>query len=331
MHNASFDINNLRATKGEWFKYVMFSLASGEKLEFLGEEIVKSTRSQSQAGTIYKPETENKANSAPILININDIRPDGCPYFTCFDERSQVNLYQNSIKGLKWTEAPIRYEVNSGAAIEAKRAVKQTQQRDISSKIESKIIEGQTLKNDATGVFGAIGDLATGNWQGAANSLVNPIQHTYGMGESNLIDRAVFGDDPTAQARVRRYVERQGEVAEFRINTEVQVPSIDFPMNDSIKEAVGNGAILLRYSASVADVQKFDKILNMYGYRDTRPLEDDMFSNRSKYNYIEAAGVTFGGKAAKFLRDDLANMFMAGIRIWHVAPDPELYVGTSNA
>lgn len=325
------EINNLRAVKGEYFKYELIALASGQKTEFLGEDIVKASSDLSASGTIYKPDLTGVANAGPIIMTICDPRPDGCPYFTFYNDRNFINMYNNSIKGLKWTEAPIRYEVNSGAAVEALRSVKNTQQRDIRAKIDAAIIEGQTVKSDATSIFGAVGNLATGNWQGAANNLVNPIQHLYGMGESNLVDRAVYGDSPTAQAQLSRYIDRQREQAEFRINAAVQVPEISFPMNDSIKEAVGNGALLVRYTLTDRDIAKFDKILNMYGYKHTAAIDTSMLDNRSEYNYIEAAGVTFGGTAAKFLRDDLANMFSSGVRIWHVAPDPTLYVGTSNA
>lgn len=324
-------INNLRAIKGEYFKYELISPASGQRTEFLGEDIVKASADLHAAGTVYKPDETATARSAPILMTICDPRPDGCPYFTYYDERNFINMYNNSIKGLKWTEAPIRYDVKSGLAVDNLRSVKNTQQRDIRAKIDAAIIEGQTVKSDATSLFGAAGNLVTGNWQGAANNLVNPIQHLYGMGESNLVDRAVYGDSPTAQAQLSRYIDRQREQAEFRINAAVQVPEISFPMNDSIKEAVGNGAILVRYALTDNDIAKFDKILNMYGYKHTAAIDESMFDNRSKYNYIEAAGVTFGGTAAKFLRDDLANMFSSGVRIWHVAPDPALYVGTSNS
>lgn len=324
------NLNNLRAIKGDYFKYEIVALSSGQKTEFLGENIVKAS-AEIEGTDTYHPDYTGAAGAGPVLLTICDPRPDGCPYFAYYDERNFVNIYNNSIKGLKWTEAPIRYEVSSGAAVESRRLANNTRVKDASARFENALAEGQRVKSDATGIFGAVGDFLTGNWSGAANKLITPIQHIMGMGYSDVGDRAIYGDDPVAQQQMRRYIERKSEQEEFFVNASVQVPEINFPMNDSIKEAVGNGALLVRYSLTGRDIAKFDKILNMYGYKHTDTINESMLDNRSKYNYIEAAGVTFGGTAAKFLREDLANMFTAGIRIWHVAPDPALYVGTSNA
>ena len=323
------DLNNLRAIKGEYFKYEIIALSSGQKTEFLGENIVKASTDIHRTDT-YHPDYTGAAGAGPILLTICDPRPDGCPYFAYYDERNFVNIYNNSIKGLKWTEAPIRYEVSSGQAIESRRLANNTKIKDVSARFENALVKAQQVRNDANSVMGAVGDFITGDWAGAANKIQSPILRAT-VGSSDIGDRAIYGYDEVAQNQMRRFIERKAEQEEFFVNASVQVPEINFPMNDSIKEAVGNGALLVRYSLTGRDIAKFDKILNMYGYKHTAAIDESMLDNRSKYNYIEAAGVTFGGNAAKFLREDLANMFTAGIRIWHVAPDPTLYVGTSNS
>ena len=320
-------INNLRAIKGEYFKYELISPASGQRTEFLGENIVKASADLHAAGTVYKPDETATARSAPILMTICDPRPTGCPYFTYYDERNFINMYNNSIKGLKWTEAPIRYDVSSGAAVESRRIAKNTQFTDASAHFNN-------LMSEADYNIGGINRVAE-----TGGASVDSARRLYGWGFADdsttdnfkIVQRAAYGGEEYYRDKIRRQIDRASEEEEFYVNANVQVPEISFPMNDSIKEAVGNGAILVRYSLTNNDIAKFDKILNMYGYKHTAAIDESMLSNRSKYNYIEAAGVTFGGTAAKFLRDDLANMFKVGIRIWHVAPDPTLYVGTSNS
>lgn len=323
------DLNNLRAIKGEYFKYEIVALSSGQKAEFLGENIVKASADIVGPDT-YHPEYTGVAGAGPILLTICDPRPDGCPYFAYYDERNFVNIYNNSIKGLKWTEAPIRYEVSSGQAVESRRLANNTRVKDASARFENALVKAQQVRNDANSVIGAIGDFVSGDWASAANRIQSPVLRAT-VGSSDIGDRAIYGYDEVAQNQMRRFIERKAEQEEFFVNASVQVPEINFPMNDSIKEAVGNGALLVRYSLTGKDIAKFDKILNMYGYKHTAAIDESMLDNRSEYNYIEAAGVTFGGTAAKFLREDLANMFTSGIRIWHVAPDPALYVGTSNS
>lgn len=320
-------INNLRAIKGEYFKYELISPASGQRTEFLGEDIVKASADLSASGTVYKPDQTGNARSAPILMTICDPRPTGCPYFTYYDERNFVNMYNNSIKGLKWTEAPIRYEVNSGTAVESARLAKNTYVSDSLSDFNTYMQEADLNVGAVDRIKKEKGTSTTGarrlsGWGWADDSTTDNYK---------IVQRAAEGGEEYYRNRIRRQIEREKEREEFFLHANVQVPAISFPMNDSIKEAVGNGAILVRYSLTDNDIAKFDKILNMYGYKNTAAIDESMLDNRSKYNYIEAAGVTFGGNAAKFLREDLANMFKVGIRIWHVAPDPALYVGTDNA
>lgn len=318
------DLNNIRAIKGEYFKYELISLASGEKTEFLGENICKDSTA---SNPVYNPNLGNSAKGAPIILTITDPRPDGRPYFAYYDDRNFINLYNNSIKGMKWTEAPIRYEVNSGAAVESRRIARNTQFTDASAHFNN-------LMAEADYNIGGINRVAE-----TGGASVDSARRLYGWGFADdsttdnfkIVQRAAYGGEEYYRDKIRRQIDRAAEEEEFFVNSVVQVPQINFPVNESIKEAVGNGAMLVRYTATPKDILKFDKILNMYGYKDTRSLDESMFNNRSQYNFIETAGVSFGGSAAKFLRDDLASMFNVGIRIWHVAPDPTLYVGKSNS
>jgi hypothetical protein len=69
----------------------------------------------------------------------------------------------------------------------------------------------------------------------------------------------------------------------------------------------------------------------MYGYKHTVPIETSLLTNRVKFNYIQARGVSIGNKELpKWMRDGVALQFASGVRIWHQLPDISAYTDGSN-
>ena len=70
----------------------------------------------------------------------------------------------------------------------------------------------------------------------------------------------------------------------------------------------------------------------MYGYKDTMPLagNESVLTNRAKFNYIKATGVSVAGNKPKWLRDGVAMQLSVGTRIWHVKPNSAVYTDGSN-
>ena len=124
------------------------------------------------------------------------------------------------------------------------------------------------------------------------------------------------------------------ELQELKLATTIRAPELHFPKSTSIRDYLGNGVYVLRYrpqgDATHGDIQKLDKILTMYGYKDTKVLESSDFTGRAKFNYVKANGVQIGGNLPKWLRDAVAAQLSAGVRIWHQLPDIAAYTDGSN-
>lgn len=121
------------------------------------------------------------------------------------------------------------------------------------------------------------------------------------------------------------------ELQELALATQVRLPELVFPRSETVRDFVGNGIIVLKYFIQDSDAEKLDKVLEMYGYRDTAPLEKEMFTNRSKFNYISAKAVTVTDKRLPlWLRELLAAQLKNGVRIWHQLPDATAYTDGSN-
>ena len=129
----------------------------------------------------------------------------------------------------------------------------------------------------------------------------------------------------------RRYdLESSRELQTFAIGQSVVAPDLHFPMSETTRDFVGNGAVVLRYRPDFKDIVKLDKILTMYGYKDTKSLEASDFVGRAKFNYVMATGVTITGNHPKWLREAAASQIAAGVRVWHQLPDVTAYTDRSN-
>ena len=116
------------------------------------------------------------------------------------------------------------------------------------------------------------------------------------------------------------------------ISGNIVAPDLRFAMSETLRDFRGNGCIVYRYRPQSSDIAKLDKVLTMYGYKDTEPLagNESYLTNRAKFNYIKATGVSVAGNKPKWLRDGVAMQLSVGTRIWHVKPNSAVYTDGSN-
>ena len=121
------------------------------------------------------------------------------------------------------------------------------------------------------------------------------------------------------------------EMAQFATG-QITAPALNFPRSETLRDFIGNGVFVIRYKPQTSDIQKLDKILTMYGYKDTMPLVggESVFNNRSKFNFVQIKGCTIGGDAPRWLREATAAQLSAGVRIWHVIPTRTAYNAGEN-
>ena len=300
-------VENNRIFAGEFNKYGLISVASGNSVEFNPEDIYMVN------------------DLSPNVVEITDPRPKGCPYFRFeYYKHNKANFFLNCIKGLNWQNAPLLYTDKSGSEIDTIRfntdqSIKNNdmetyvqksflQQVDLSMPTEFSPTAGPSLGSGFVGMgIATLGGL-TGTMD---TSTMAAFSQTYDIGR-------------------RRQNAANQELQEFRISQNIVAPQIMFPRSEGLRDALGNGCYAYRYYLNPLDVAKFDKILTMYGYRITEPLTKAMFNVRSKFSYVKAQGVSIGGSLPKWLREGMAQELAIGKRFWKVAPDKTIYTNGGN-
>lgn len=300
-------IHNKRTYYGEYNKYGVMGM-SGNKTEFNAEDIYHS------------------GDTFPEVFCYTDTRPDGKPYYRYRFYHSadgtdnglnqpSATFWQNCVDGEDWEVVPIVYTEKSGNELtrfsyEADRVLVDTG-NDVA----------QTL-NTISYVSDMTTGLAGGNgleWNAQTNlNAGGVISRTTKWLSNRLALDAMY--------KVQKDVSRN----KFEAMQNVVAPEIKFPYNTKImRDMIGNGAIVYRYSYTSFDAQRIDKLLTMYGYKHIKSLEKSDFTNRSKFNYVQAQGVTVGS-LPKWFADGISAQLSAGVRYWHVLPDNSIYTDGSN-
>lgn len=130
----------------------------------------------------------------------------------------------------------------------------------------------------------------------------------------------------------KEYLEKQygarmaSELAQFATG-QIAAPALNFPRSETLRDFIGNGVFVVRYRPKQSDTEKLDKILTMYGYKDTIPLigGQSVLNNRSKFNFVQIKGCSIGGNTPRWLREAAAAQLSVGVRIWHELPNRAAY------
>lgn len=185
-------------------------------------------------------------------------------------------------------------------------------------------------------VVGAVGGTASATFNAmnaeaaATNTYNNRLQNAnYDMlrGASGNYNEAMRGNI-TANNLVERARAREYERAQFELSTAYQVPRANFMATDTMRDITNNCIFYARYTPTVKDLQRMDRILDAYGYK----VNDFGYgTGRSRYCYIEGS-IEYNGAVANIVggKDMLADInaqLANGVRVWKVKPDGVLNPG----
>lgn len=331
-------VNNKRALYGKTTRFILYSPASGSSAEFDAEDICKNG---------------NSVLTAPSVVATYDCRPDGRPYYRFKYYRGNSNTFwMNSIPGQQWATAPINFTSKSGVSLDTAR-FKTSQEiafQGIKNASELGNLRAQQINENVNyqNTYGTLNGVAAGLGAFTGGMRNDEVGATFGGAMSGVLGAASAGAEygmgiynsqmgylqqntADRQALEMKKMAYGQELQNFALTTQVTMPAISFPRSNTLRDIIGNGVTACRVQISQSDAQKFDKILNMYGYRVTDKLDPSFFTNRSQYNYVKAVGVSVGGTAPKWLRQGVGAELAVGKRFWHVNPDPALYEGGTNA
>lgn len=351
------NVDNKRVLYGALNSLELVSVASGMRASFKPEDIRQGESGNSP--TIIKI-TDPRPNGRPYFM---------FRYFK--GEENEYNCLQNAIAGMEWANAPLVYTGRSGSTLD-QISLKTSQRLMNIEQGQAEYNNSMALQRALTGQLssgiGMAGGLASSNYgiQGALQNQSQATRNVLQFGYNSpwagpQFDQARLSADKAinvaginlvtgiaqsalglANAGVDYFANRSyltsvygarmaQEMAQYAIG-QVTAPALNFPRSETLRDFLGNGVLVIRYRPNATDIQKLDRILTMYGYKDTMPLigGESVFTNRSKFNYVAIQGVTIGGDAPRWLREATAAQLSAGVRVWHVIPDRTAYNSGEN-
>lgn len=306
-------VRNNRVLYGEYNKYGLIT-ADGSRGEFLPEQIAEGS------------------NASPTVCVIADPTPQGRPYFRFLDYMGKAggdaDFMNGAVPGLQWKQIPLVFTTASNSVL---NTMNFTNSSKTASTTQAYNMTTQNIADQkaATGyafgtgkeLAGAISNIAKGDIGGFAGSMVNAGQSLANM----------YFDSQTAAYRWQNMgdqykLAREKELQNYGFSQSVVVPEIMFPYNSEyLRDFVGNGVYVYRYRYTANDIARIDKLLTMYGYKDTVALDSSCFNQRKNFDYVRASGVSIGGSLPKWKKATIAEQLNAGVRVWHVKPSPAYY------
>lgn len=307
-------VKNNRVLYGENNKYGLLT-ASGSRGEYNPEQIASAS------------------DEAPDVCALFDPRPDGKPYFRFqkyMGDSSVESIMIASVEGLSWKQVPLVFTKPADTVLN-------TMNFDNSAKQASNLFnynQGMTLLKEAQSVTNGMFDIGKqsanaigqafdkdGNLGTALSSAVGAFQSAANIGYNTEMYSRSFNNN------INQYnLQRQKELQNYGFSQTVSKPVVMFPYSaDFIRDFFGNGVLVYRYKYSDNDVARIDKLLTMYGYKDTVALTADCFYQRTNFDYVKASGISIGGNLPMWKKDLITDQLNAGVRVWHVKPSPAYY------
>lgn len=314
-------IKNKRVLYGSCNKFELISVASGVRMEFKPEDICFD---------------ENvELLEYPRVCRASDPRPEGRPYYG-FKFYRGVNQFKhtylsNVVPGMNWPSVPIVYTGLSGSNLNEIRynterdGAKLAGQQDINSM-------NYNLGESATRRTIDLGRSAIGSIGQAASNPIGAIASFAGSYLNASTEQAF--DQSRAQFNKSQLEERYAynarkELQELKISNTIVAPDVHFPNSETLRDFLGNGVYVIQYRPTESDRKKMDKILTMYGYKDTKVLEASDFITRKEntnFAYVKANSVSIGGTdVPRWIRDAAAAQISNGVRIWTTTPSATEY------
>lgn len=303
------DVQNNRLNYSNICKYGIIS-CTGESAEFEPADIYET-------GVM-----------SPEIRCITDPHPDGKPYFrfkTVNQNGTPLDFWRNCVSGMTWKQVPLIYNRPSGSVLNALKF--QNSQAIADAEYTAQMVGNMA---NAVGGINQIGISALGGMHATSAGMVADVP---GMTPGILSGaNQISGSGINALATTMLHnAKRKSELSNLVVNNSVAVPTVNFPFNSEVmRDYLGNGILLYRYKYSLKDKQRIDKLLTMYGYKYSKALEKTDFTNRVNFNFVMCNNITIGG-FAKWINDGIAEQLKAGVRVWHVTPNTNLYTNNPIA
>ena len=305
-------VKNKRVEYGEHCKYGIIT-TSGNSMEAAPEVLGGDT----------SPKIEWRA----------DPRPEGKPYFRFFSMNGDTEFWRNSVAGSKWQKVPLVYQGQSGTAL---TRLNFDNDRAMKKQLKSQFLNDNEIdrfQNAVNAIPNALSGISSGMASGAAvgGTFGAPAGAAIGgaVGLASGISNSIFTNAKLENQRdyykANYALEKKNELSQLYQDTTIYTPTVNFPYeSDIIRDVKGNGVLVYRYEYDPYDADRIDKLLTMYGYKETEDLKMENFNRREKFDYVQCSSITVTGKP-RWWNDGIGDQLRNGVRIWHIKPDPSAY------
>lgn len=319
--NYKTDVQNKRVLYGKYNSYGIMT-ASGNSVEAKPEDIV----------------TDESTTSGPSITWLVDPRPDGKPYFRFSIMNGNQEFWRNCVDGEQWQKVPLVYQGASGSAL---TRLNFDNQRRVESTLADQYYEqnkvdrfNEFLSDFTGGILGgrrtAIRGAAAANKAGisAGDSAIGIGAAVVGNVFQGGADYITYREQSLRERdnyKTNYAITKANELSALYQATEVYAPQVVFPYNSSIiRDVKGNGIYVYRYEYQLEDINRIDKLLTMYGYKEAEELTTANFTRRTYFDYVECSTVTVTG-VPKWMADGISAQLTTGVRVWHTKPSSAYY------
>lgn len=302
-------VKNKRTLYGDYNKYGLMTTA-GNSAEFKPEEIT----------------TEKES---PEVTFISDPRPQGKPYFRFTTINGNKEFWRNCVAGSEWQNVPLVYQGASGTALTRLNFDNSRAMTDLQANQWADRYKLNGVESIVNTVFGTGTQAAQLAMSGASGGLSDMVGAGMSGGTSGGVAGLLF-TIAHAEQDYKQYAgiykqQKANELSQLYQATTVYAPTVNFPYNaDILRDVKGNAILLYKYELQDEDVKRVDKLLTMYGYKETEPVTADIFDRRQKFDYVECSAVTVTG-LPKWWCDGIGAQLTNGVRVWHTKPSADAY------
>lgn len=288
-------VKNKKALCGQFQKYVLLSVVSGDMQYFEVEKIVKDNA---------------------IEWNImSDMLPDGRPLARPAYYHSHNNDYWlATVRGEQWQKNPIAYTGNSGQLVEDIAFDRQMNIQNL-QKATSIVIGGESLIHGA-GNKPDIRDYKATSKGGEVYGQYHQDLRNYRAGQFDYASGAVA----TTSGFIGELMGIRDSAISHYTQRNIVAPEIKFSRIYSVQNYIGNFFYDLRYRLSDSDLIAFDNFLTQYGYAVFEPMTNSVFKGRTHFNYVECRDLNIKVPFSYSYKMGCIMQLESGVRIWHDKP-----------
>ena len=341
-------VKNNRVLYGENTPFGLLS-GNGSKAEFNAERIYDGSSTHPTVLVVADPRIDGKPYFR--FQTLDGVAAGGS---------NLKDFFRNCINGREWYKTPVIYREKSGRWLDSikfasnmaindysfENGLRTMQQQQVAAQTDAAFATANFLSS-AKAAKGAPVTDADGKMLGTPNSSLSfmgsmngstalNIGKSFGSTISDLnsiIGELVTGEKVTSHFgyagersiyKTAYSMQKGTEMLQYYTATNCWAPTVEFPMAaDLFNDIMGCGAVVYRYEYKDNDLAKIDKLLTMYGYKYSKPLEASDFSNRQYFNYVE--GSITVGNLPRWWAEGVAAQIGTGVRVWHVKPNPSYY------